>query len=49
MLKASNFDAVDNVFSFLGALIDALCGLCHTAEVRNKSTERVDRVNVVLR
>lgn len=49
ILQASDFDAADNVFSFLGALANSMCGLLCTAEVTCAMTEYVDMVNFVFR
>ncbi|NJK52916.1 MAG: hypothetical protein HC936_08975 [Leptolyngbyaceae cyanobacterium SU_3_3] len=49
MLEASDYDAVDNVSPFLGAIVDSLCGLNSTAEVTKAMTEYVDMVNFVFR
>lgn len=49
MLKASNLNAVHNVSLFLGALVDALCGLSRTAEVTSAMNEYVEMINLVFR
>lgn len=47
MFEASDFDVVDNVPLFLGALLDTLCDLCNTAEVSSAMTDYVDIVEFV--
>lgn len=39
MVEASDFEAVDNVSSFFGALVDAFCGLSRTTDVTSAMTK----------
>lgn len=49
MLKASDFDAIDNVSPVLDGFVDALCSLCRSAKVTSAMTEYVDMVNFMFR
>lgn len=48
-LEASDYDAVDLVSLFLGALADEFCGLYKTAEVTKVFTQYVNNVNFVFK
>lgn len=49
MLETSDFNAVDDVSFFVGALVDTFCGLSSIAEVTTTLTEYIDIVNFVFR
>lgn len=45
ILDASNFDATDNVFLFLHAIVDSTSGLYHSAKMMIALTDYGDVVN----
>lgn len=49
MLRASNVDAVDNIISFFGVLVDIFSGLCNTDEVASAVVTYVDILNFVFK
>lgn len=49
MLETSDFVAADNISPFLGAVVDAFCGMSRIVEVASAMTEYVGMVNLVVR
>lgn len=49
MLEAKEYDSVDMVSPFLGAIIDACCGLTDTADVTQSYTDYADLVDFIYR
>lgn len=49
MLKVSDHDSPDNGLLFLGALVDAFCGISKSAKVVKTFTRYVDMVNCMFR